>query len=216
MKYVLKMKLTMNNVRLFAISMMAVTLGLVACGSKPATNGGDDYPMPGMPERCMNHLYDVLMSPEGRTMKGTQLAVLRDTGDLRNVFRIDLPTSSDDQLPRMGIYREAGEGATFEFLPLAAEDPLDTIHAVCQAVATFGYEGSTPDTLLVHNRGNGILTLFRYVHRGGPNGGKHRCYDKHPDGYPEFSTVVLSVFQGGDSLIISSGYEDSKCVYRYE
>ena len=56
MKYVLKMKLTMNNMRLFAISMMAVTLGLVACCSKPATNGGDDYPMPGMPERCMNHL----------------------------------------------------------------------------------------------------------------------------------------------------------------
>ena len=33
--------------------------------------------------------------------------------------------------------------------------------------------------------------------------------DKHPDGYPEYSSVVLSVFQFADSLIISSGYE--KC-----
>ena len=201
--------------RLFATAIMAVIFGLAAC-DKPAANRGDDYPMPGMQEECMNHLYRILMSPEGRAMKGTQLAVLRDTGKLRNVFGIDLPTCGDNQLPRMGTYRDAAKGAAYEFLPLAAVDPLDTIHAVCRAVANFGNEGATPDTLLVHNRGNGILTLFRYVHRGGPYGGKHRCYDKHPDGYPEYSTVVLSVYPGGDSLIISSGYEESKCVYRYE
>lgn len=216
MKQVQKMKLTMNNTRLFAMVIMAVILGLVACGSKNVANGEDDYPMRGSTEEnCMRHLYHVLMSPEGYVMKGAQLAVLRDTGELRNVFRIDLPVCSDDQLPRMGTYREAGKGASFEFLPLE-EDPLDTIHAVCQAIVDFGYEGGTPDSMLVHNRGNGILTLFRYVHRGGPYGGKHRCYDKHPDGYPEYSAIVLSVYQGGDSLIISSGYKDSKCVYRYE
>lgn len=204
--------------RMLVAVMVAVTMMMYACSSKPVGNGGgnDDYPMPTMQEECVNHLHDVLMSPEGRAMTGVQLAVLNDTGRLRNVFRIDLPVCKADQLPRMGIYRELGESTTFEFLPLTAEDPLDTIHAVCQAVTTFGHEDSTPDTLLVHNRGNGILTLFRYVHRGGPNGGKHRCYDKHPDGYPEYSTVVLSVFQGADSLIISNGYEESKCVYSYE
>lgn len=202
--------------RWLVVVMVAIMM-MGSCGSNPTGNGGDDnYPMPTMQEECVNHLHDVLMSPEGHAMTGVQLAVLNDTGRLRNVFSIDLPVCKADQLPRMGLYREVGEGATFEFLPLTTEDPLDTIHATCQAVTTFGNEDSTPDTLLVHNRGNGILTLFRYVHRGGPNGGKHRCYDKHPDGYPEYSTVVLSVFQGADSLIISSGYEKSKCVYRYE
>ena len=196
---------------------MVAVMVFGACGSHPSGHGGDDdNPMPTMQEECVNHLYDVLMSPEGRAMTGVQLAVLSDTGRLRNVFRIDLPVCEANQLPRMGIYRNVGDSATFEFLPLAVDDPLDTIHAVCQAVTTFGYDDSTPDTLLVHNRGNGILTLFRYVHRGGPNGGKHRCYDKHPDGYPEYSSVVLSVFQDADSLIISSGYEKSKCVYRHE
>ncbi len=202
---------------IWLVIVMVTVMIMAACGSKPDGNGGEDtYPMPTMQEECVNHLYDVLMSPEGRAMTGVQLAVLNDTGRLRNVFCIDLPVSEANQLPRMGIYREVDGNTTFEFLPLTAEDPLDTIHAVCQAITTFGYEDSTPDTLLVHNRGNGILTLFRYVHRGGPNGGKHRCYDKHPDGYPEYSTVVLSVFQGADSLIISSGYEKSKCVYNYD
>lgn len=207
-----------NSMRLLVMVMMAVVLGMGACGSKQVNNGGQasNYPMPSREQECVNHLYHVLMSPEGRAMTGLQLAALRDTGRLRNVFCIDLPVSDADQLPRMGVYREAGEGAAFEFLPLTTEDPLDTIHAVCQAVTTFGYEESTPDTLLVRNRGNGILSLYRYVHRGGPNGGKHRCYDKHPDGYPEYSTIVLSVFQGADSLIVSSGYEESKCVYSYE
>ncbi len=211
------MKQKRINMRWLVVVMVAIMM-MGSCGSNPAGNGvvDDNYPMPTMQEECVNHLHDVLMSPEGRAMTGVQLAVLNDTGRLRNVFSIDLPVCKADQLPCMGLYREVGEGSTFEFLPLTTEDPLDTIHAVCQAVTTFGNEDSTPDTLLVHNRGNGILTLFRYVHRGGPNGGKHRCYDKHPDGYPEYSTVVLSVFQGADSLIISNGYEESKRVYRYE
>ena len=202
---------------IWLVIVMVTVMIMAACGSKPDGNGGEDtYPMPTIQEECMNHLYDVLMSPEGRAMTGVQLAVLNDTGRLRNVFRIDLPVSETNQLPRMGIYRAVGEGTTFEFLPLAAEDPLDTIYAVCQAITTFDNEDSTPDTLLVHNRDNGILTLFRYVHRGGPNGGKHRCYDKHPDGYPEYSSVVMSVFQGADSLIISRGFEESDCVFRYD
>lgn len=210
------MKQKRINMRWLVVVM--VTVMMVACGSNPNSNGVVDgnYPMPTMEEECAYYLYDVLMSPEGRAMTGAQLAVLNDTGSLRNVFHIDLPVCKADQLPRMGIYREAGESTTFEFLPLKAEDPLDTIHAVCQAITTFGYGDSTPDTLLVHNRGNGILTLFRYVHRGGPYGGKHSCYDEHPNGYPEYSSFVLSVFQGADSLIISNGYEESKRVYRYE
>ncbi len=203
--------------RWLIVVMMAVMM-MGACDTNPAGNGVVDgnYPMPTIQEECVNHLYDVLMSPEGRVMTGAQLAVLNDTGRLRNAFRIDLPVCKADQLPRMGIYRKVGESTTFEFLPLTTEDPLDTIHAACQVVTTFRNEDSTSDTLLVHNRGNGILTLFRYVHRGGPNGGKHRCYDKHPDGYPEYLAVVLSVFQDADSLIVSSGYDKSKSVFRYE
>ena len=111
--------------RLLVAAMVAVTLMMVACGSKPDGNGGEDtYPMPTMQEECVNHLYDVLMSPEGRAMTGVQLAVLNDTGRLRNVFCIDLPVSEANQLPRMGIYRAVDGNTTFEFLPLTAEDRI--------------------------------------------------------------------------------------------
>lgn len=219
------MRQSKNNLRLFAVTMLAVVLGMVACGSKPANNGGgDNYPEPSMQQACMNHLYDVLMSVEGRAMTGIQLASLTDTVRLRNVFQTALPITDDDQLPRMGVYRDAETGGTIVFSPVTEEDPLDTIHAVCNVafrIVSFDYEDSTClpidyDTLLVHNRGNGILSFFRYVHRGGPNGGKHRCYDRHPDGYPEYKSMLLSVYSGGDSLVYTCGYEKSKRMYRYQ
>lgn len=220
----MKMRKMNRNMRRWAMTMMAMTLGLMACGSKSAGNSGEgDYPEPSRQQACMNRLYDVLMSPEGRAMTGAQLAVYADTTRLRNVFKIALPVGEDDQLPRMGTYRNDETGGTIIFRQLTEEDPLDTIHAVCQAavrIVHFEYEDSTSlpqtgDTLLVQDRGRGILTGFRYVHRGGPNGGKHRCYDQHPDGYPEYASWVLAVYPGADSLLYTCGYEASKRTYRY-
>ena len=72
------------------------------------------------------------------------------------------------------------------------------------------------DTVSVQNRGAGILTLYRIVHWGGPNGGRHRCYDKHPNGYPEYWGALISVYPGADSLVLTWGCEQSKRTYHYQ
>lgn len=223
----MNMRQMKNSMKLLVMAMMAVAMGMVGCSSKPADNSGtvdgDGYPMPNMQQACMNRLNHILMSDEGRAMTGKQLAELTDPEKLRNMFQIALPVCDDDQLPCMGTYLNEETGGTIVFSPITVEDPLDTIHAVCNAayrIVYFDYEDSTClleayDTVLVHNRGNGIMSFYRYVHRGGPNGGKHRCYDKHPDGYPEYGSLLLSVYPGGDSLVYTCGYEKSKRVYRF-
>lgn len=194
----------------FLLTIMAIPLLIAACRQST------QYPMPTLQEECRIHLYSVLMSEKGRAMNGAELAELTDTGRLKNVFQIKLPLANSDLLPNMATYRDDANGYVISFLPITEEDPLDTIHAVCKAVTDYGYGDGLIDTMLVHNRGNGILTFFRYVHRCGPNGGKHRCYNNHPDGYPEYEATVISVAEGADSLLTSWGYEESKCVFHIE
>lgn len=202
-------------------SVVSVLL-MVACGmsgGQSAVGGqSEDYPMPSAEQMAVEWLGAVLMSDSGRMMSGHRLARLYEEHSIRSVA---LPVSDKDVLPRMGTYKNAETGGTIVFRPYVNEK--DTVRPVCQAdfrIVVHSWEDASclPDsaeTVCVKNRGGGILTLYRIVHGGGPNGGKHRCYAKHPDGYPEYWGALIAVNSGADSLILTFGYEASKRIYRF-
>lgn len=163
-------------------------------------------------------LSGTLNSPEGHALTADSLATLSEDRSIRSIA---LPVSATDVLPHMGTYRHVATGGTLTFRPYANEK--DTINPVCKVdlrVVIHSYYDTTclPDTAetaCVQNRGKGILAFYHIVHGGGPNGGRHRCYDKHPDGYPQYWGALVAVHPGADSLTISWGYEESKRTYHF-
>lgn len=225
-----------NILKHTAIAALAV-FGLMNCGVRasgsatgdaPANTSTDapagttdDYPWPSPEEDAPVWLKQQLMSDEGRAMTGQQLAALKDTYP-RSVA---LPVSEADVLPRMGTYTDPATGGTITFMPYKSpqeglKDTINPIALVAMRTVTHEWEDSKcvpaeADTVSVQNRGGGILSLYRIVHGHGPDGGKHRCYDKHPNGYPEYWGTLISVYPGADSLVMTVGYEGSKRVYKF-
>lgn len=175
-------------------------------------------PEPNAEERAVEWLGNIVNSPEGHTMTAGQLATLSEEKSIRSVA---LPVNDEDVLPRMGIYRNEATGGTIQFRPYTNEK--DTVNPVCQAdlriVIHSYYDASclpdSAETECIQNRGKGILAAYRIVHDGGPNGGRHRCYDKHPDGYPEYWGTLMYVYPDADSLMVTWGYEASKRIYHF-
>lgn len=205
--------------KIFAL-LPVVVLMLTACHQTTGDNGGGvPYPMPSAEEEAMAWLYATLMSDAGHAMTGEQLAQLKKD---RSINDVSLPVNDADVLPRMGMYKNDPTGGTIVFKPYTNEK--DTINPICQAdfrVPFHSWEEKVylPDdscyTECIQNRGKGIMAIYRIVHQGGPNGGRHRCYAKHPDGYPEYWGVLLYVYPGADSLLFTCGYEKSKRVYHF-
>ena len=198
-----------TNMRLLLVACMATTAALTACFGGGSGGNTTDIPMPSAEEECVNRIYHILMSDEGRAMSGPQIAALKAD---KSIFCVGLPVGDTDVLPRMGgAYLNEETGGTIVFSPADAE--ADTIHPVADAtlrIVVHSWEDASclPDsayTTQVHNRGNGILTLYSIVHRG--------CWcskhDLHPDGYPEYGAPILYVFPGADSLWVSYGYVKS-------
>lgn len=204
-----------------AIVALAV-IGLMNCGIRASSHANDDYPWPSPEEEATLWLKEQLMSAKGRAMTGQQLATLKDDYP-RNVA---LPVSDEDVIPRMGTYIDPATGGTITFMPysIPQKELKDTIHPialVAMRTVTHEWESSSclpakADTVSVQNRGVGILSLYRIVHSHGLDGGKHRCYDKHPDGYPEYWGTLMAVYPGADSLVMTVGYEGSKRTYHYQ
>lgn len=205
------------------VAMMALALVLTACKNSPAQQQvseqeipGTEYPEPAPEEQASAWLCDVLMSQEGCAITAERLAQLKGTGV------INLPVNSDDVMPRMGKYENAETGATIVFKPYTNEK--DTIKPICQADLRLAYHSwdtachlpeGTCETRCIQNRGRGILAIYHIVHDYGPRNGSHRCYEDHPDGYPEYMGALLYVYPGADSLMYTCGYEASKRIYRY-
>lgn len=208
-----------------AVVALAV-FGVMNCGRHPSvpTNGDypGGYPRPTPEEDASDWLKQQLMSDKGRAMTGQQLATLKD----EHPRSVALPVSADEVLPRMGTYTDPNTGGTITFMPYKKpfeelKDTLNPVALVAMRTVTHEWESSASvpdkaDTVSVQNRGAGILSLYRIVHSNGPNGGKHRCYDKHPDGYPEYWGTLMSVYPGADSLVMTVGYEKSKRTYYYQ
>lgn len=210
-----------NMMKQAAVVALAV-FGLMNCGGRPSVSAGeaDQTPALSREEMATEWLHNVLMSAEGHMMPADSLAGLHESGSIRNVA---LPLNDEDVLPRMGTYRNDATGGTITFRPYTNEK--DTVNPICQAdfrVAMHSWEEQVylPEdsayTECIQNRGKGILAIYRIVHNYGPNGGKHRCYDKHPDGYPEYWGALLYVYPSADSLMMTVGYEESKRTYHYQ
>ncbi len=208
--------------RIFCIMLTSVAVLLMACGFRTGATDStseDTYPMPGAEDMAVEWLGKILNSGEGHMLSADSLAVLHEDKSIRSVA---LPLNAEDVLPHMGTYRHDATGGTIRFHPYNNEK--DTVNPVCKAyfrVAMHYWEDSVylPEdssyTECIQNRGKGILAVYRIVHGGGPNGGKHRCYSKHPDGYPEYWGTLMYVYPGADSLMMTWGYEKSKRTYHF-
>ena len=206
-----------NGIRQVTFAALLLACILTACGLSGGKHVTNNYPKPSAEQSAMRWLGDILMSDSGRVMSGLQLARLSEDHSIRMV---NLPVCDKDVLPHMGTYRHDATGGTIVFRPYTNEK--DTVRPICQAdihVTIHRWEdkvyADSAETECIQNRGNGILAIYRIVHGGGPNGGKHRCYEKHPDGYPEYWGSLISVYPGADSLVLTWGYEASKRVYRF-
>ncbi len=217
---------------------------LAACGSHRGDNGSDGIGIvgsdgihaPSPEEECVSLLFDILMSDSGHAMSGRQIAGLDDgaletewaacvlsPGAMKGLFCVNLPTNASDNLPRMGVYKDAVSNGTITFSKADAaleqqsmastEDP---IRPACQAdIRIVYYDWESPECLpeksermLVEQRGQGILTLYHTVARRGDR--DERIY------FPEYRNIVIYVYPDADSLLTTCGYEATKRIYRYE
>ena len=206
----------MNKLNFLAVG--CLVFALAACGERNANGENEEnvYPQPFPEEECMNYLGDFLDSEAGSVADGAHIVALKSNNGLNaevdSMFSIGLPVNETNVLPRMGTYRDPLSGGTLVFSETDASQ--DTIHPVAAAAMRIVYHEwetneSVPqkvDKRVVHDRGNGILTFYRMV-----------CHcDDHPDGYPEYCPIVAYVYPDRDSLMTSTGYAESRRIYRFE
>ena len=180
---------------------------LTSCGlGRPHINGGDQPIMDGwtLEQASEFWLASVLTDDwiavhngEGRWMTADEIAKLS-----KGHVGVDLTTYDTNPVPLMNrTYRQASTGGyiTFRDTLLAG----DTLHTF--AVAEYAFRepmyfqtDSLSTTALVQKRGKGILTL--YAKRTVRNRETGESYD-----IPEWKSAVISVYPGGDSLLVSRG-----------
>ena len=202
------------------IALMSLGTTLAAC--RHSVGDINIPPEPPPEEKATCWLYDVLMSDSGYAMTAEKLAQLKEEEDYERIGDLALPLNKEDVLPRMGTYKNDKTGGTIVFKPY--KNDKDTLNPVCMGefrVPWHSWEDScylpadTCERGSIENRGKGILAIYRIVHNFGPNGGRHRCYEDHPDGYPEYWGALMYVYPGADSLLFTVGYVESKRVYRF-
>ncbi len=187
--------------------LLLASLLLSSCNfGRPHINGGDQPIMDGwtLEQASEFWLASVLTDDwvavhngEGRWMTADEIAKLS-----KGHVGVDLPTYDSNPMPLMNrTYRQASTGGhiTFRDTLLAG----DTLHTI--AVAEYEFRepmyfqtDSLSTTALVQKRGKGILTL--YAKRTVRNRETGESYD-----IPEWKSAVISVYPGGDSLLVSRG-----------
>ena len=121
--------------------------------------------------------------------------------------QVNIPLQQQDNKPRFGVtYRQPNAGGTITFNGGPCSNPTiygDTLPAIGEA--TFHFDDdmydyqSEPYTAYVQSRGQGLYTLYRMEGtRDENNEWLDHC---NPVWYP----VIISVYPGGDSLVISRG-----------
>ena len=122
--------------------------------------------------------------------------------------QVNIPLQPQDNKPRIGVtYRQPEEGGTITFNGGPEDLPTiygDTLPSVAQATfhfkdALYDYQAE-PYTAYVQSRGKGLYTLYRM--EGMRDEDTNKWVDhSNPVWYP----VIISVYPGGDSLVISRG-----------
>ncbi|MBR4365919.1 MAG: hypothetical protein IKP43_03960 [Bacteroidaceae bacterium] len=205
---------------LLSLPMTAVILA--AChGGNNGGNINHDYPLPGPEESAVMKLCDTLMSQEGQTLTGAQLAVMRYGVDFHpDTFGIDLPVTDIDERPEEGaVYTNEGSGGTliFHYDTTFDDEVTDSIGPIGTVdmrtvVHSWSSSESLPDsaeTNRLRARGNSIYTPYRWVHTG-----RRKSNNYTPRWFGEYHGGIIYVYPGADSLILTYGYEESKRIYK--
>ena len=154
---------------LLSLPMTAVILA--AChGGNNGGNINHDYPLPGPEESAVRKLCDTLMSQEGQTLTGAQLAVMRYGVDYHpDTFGIALPVTDIDERPVEGVTytnEESGGTLIFHYDTTFDDEVTDSIGPIGTVdmrtvVHSWSSSESLPDsaeTNRLRARGNSIYT----------------------------------------------------------
>lgn len=190
-----------------------MVLLLMACGSTPAHQATSDSSS--IEEEAVDHLYDVLNSGKGHMMSASELAH-QDRYEYNSYFMVDIPITDANEQPVYDVpYVNEETGGTIVFHQKSIEG--DTICPIGTAdLCTVVHEWKTkPDTTItyrVHARGSGLYTFYNIRHKG------CHCihHDRHPDGFPEYTSCIVWIKPGSKELLITWGYKRSERIYHAE
>ena len=152
----------------------------------------------------LEYEYSRVIRNEGEWLKPEALACLT-----RGHVQVDIPVQEKNAKPRFNVtYRQPNAGGTITFSGESTNNPTiygDNLPAVGEATFHFNDDmydyQSEPYTAYVQSRGQGLYTLYRM------EGTRDENNEWHDHCNPVWYPVIISVYPGGDSLVISRGME---------
>lgn len=198
-----------------------VTLILTACSlGRPSINGGDtDQPiMDGWTMEMaaeywlasvLGYEHAAVVNDKGQWLTPDSLAHLT-----KGHVRVDLPIHESNPMPRFDVtYRQPKTGGIISFSnspsqqPTISGDTLQSIGLIHYHFLDNMYRDTADTTVYVQSHGKGLFTGFRMSHvRKREDDGSWKWVEH---GMAQWSPFVISVYPGGDSLVVSRGL---KCI----
>lgn len=182
------------------VALTASTLLLTACNlGRPNINGGKTGQpiMDGWTFEMAGEFWLPSVLHDEKPQTPEEVAHLNKVN-----VQVNLPVHESNPMPLDGVtYRQASTGGfiTFHLTPVEG----DTLHPIgtaeMQLRERMYWEQDTLTDIRVQSRGKGIFTLYhieRQRKRGEPN-----QYNQ----YPQWNAAIISVYPGGDSLLICRG-----------
>ncbi len=199
------------------IIICSTTLLFTACSlGRPNINGGDtDQPiLDGWTiERAAEYwLASVLVDEYGSIINDKAQWLTPDSLSHlhKGHVRIDLPVQEGNPMPRFDVnYRQPKVGGVICFHDSASyqlTDSGDTLHSVGLIDYHFidpMFSESADSSVFMQSRGKGLFTGFRLKRTR-----KHQddgSWIWKQNGAPEWPSFIVSVYPGGDSLLVSRG-----------
>lgn len=197
--------------------MASAAILLTACSLRPRINGGDtgqpildgwtrqeaaEYWLASM----LTDEYIGVFNGTGQWLTPDSLAHLT-----QGHVQVELPVHEGNPEPRWNVtYRQPETGGFITFRDSAAVLPSvtgDTVRA--DGLVSYHFvDGMYPDSgdsiVYVQNRGKGIFTVF-YMRRVRKRNRADDSWSWAPHGDPNWYPLLVSVYPGGDSLLVSRG-----------
>lgn len=125
----------------------------------------------------------------------------------KGYVQVDIPVQEKNAKPRFNVtYRQPNAGGTITFSGESTSNVTiygDALPAIGEATFHFADDmydyQSEPYTAYVQSRGLGLYTLYRM------EGTRDENKEWHDHSNPIWYPVIISVYPGGDSLVISRG-----------
>jgi len=197
----------MKQSKIFAL------LAAMVCGTAVLTGCMPSY------SNAQHRLEGLLNSEEGQQMTADELACFE-----QSYCKVSLPVTDADTRPVEGAcYYASDTGTTMEFDFSEAPDTLNTIGTVNVewreshwGIAKGDSAEANVMNYFVQSRGKGIYTFYYMDEQTDSVGHVVRDADGHPLMAPCWEGMLIYVYPGADSLMVTRGSRETDHVYRVQ